>query len=103
LFPNLSPPELDAATLKTHLQAAFTFISEVGQTQVNSVAQIRDGVVLCKLVNNVRPDTIKNINEGGAKFKLAENITAFVSAARFVRALRLFFVVDRKVSHSSLV
>jgi len=35
-------------------------------------------------VNAVRPDTIKNINESGAKFKLAENVTAFVSAARFL-------------------
>ena len=64
--------DFDSATLSRHLQAVFSFISEVGKTPVSSVAQIKDGVVLCKLVNTIRPDTVKAINESGQKFKLAE-------------------------------
>lgn len=34
---------------------------------------LKDGVVLCKLINKIKPGSVAKINEGGATFKLMEN------------------------------
>ena len=49
------------------------------------VAQLADGVVLCRLVNAVRPNTIKKYNKpksNMSKFKRLENIQKFTTACR---------------------
>jgi len=43
---------------------------------------IKDGQVLCALVNSLMPGRIKKINTGGGIWKLQENITAFVRVCR---------------------
>jgi len=43
---------------------------------------LHDGKILCRLVNKIKPDTIKKINEQSMAFKQMENITYFMNAAR---------------------
>jgi len=43
---------------------------------------LKDGLVLCKLVNTIKPGTIKKTNESKMPFKQMENITFFMNAAR---------------------
>lgn len=45
---------------------------------------LRDGVVLCELVNAIMPGKIKKINRTGNVWQKQENITAFLRAAREV-------------------
>lgn len=41
---------------------------------------LRDGSVLCRLINKLAPGSVKKINESGADFKLMENINNFQKA-----------------------
>jgi len=41
---------------------------------------LKDGVILCKLVNAINPGSVKRINESKMAFKCMENLTAFVDA-----------------------
>uniref|UniRef100_A0A023FX39 Calponin n=1 Tax=Amblyomma parvum TaxID=251391 RepID=A0A023FX39_AMBPA len=43
---------------------------------------LRDGVVLCNLMNKLMPGCIPKINTSGGQFKLMENITHFQNAAK---------------------
>jgi transgelin len=43
---------------------------------------LKDGVILCKLVNALEPGKIKKVNESKMAFKCMENISAFLEAAR---------------------
>lgn len=43
---------------------------------------LRNGIVLCRLVNAVKPGTIKRVNAGSMAFKQMENITFFTNAIR---------------------
>ena len=36
---------------------------------------LKDGVILCKLMNKLSPGAVKKIHETGANFKLMENVT----------------------------
>lgn len=40
---------------------------------------LRDGVILCKLVNAIKPGSVKKINESKMAFKCMENLTGFVA------------------------
>jgi len=44
-------------------------------------ASLKDGVVLCKLMNKLSPDSVPKINMGGLAFKQMENIQHFLEAA----------------------
>merc|ERR1712166_505632 len=43
---------------------------------------LRDGQILCRLANTIRPGSVKKINKGAMVFKQRENITYFQSFAR---------------------
>ena len=39
---------------------------------------LKDGVILCKLMNTLSPGSIPKINISGANFKLMENVSRYV-------------------------
>jgi len=67
-------------------QATLNWINQVAKTNVSGSFSnaLKDGTVLCKLINTVRPDTITKINEYASKFRQAENLNAFNMAARYL-------------------
>ena len=58
--------------------------------------KLKDGVILCKLINKIRPGSVKNINSSKMAFKMMENIGFFLSAcmALGMQKLDLFQTVD---------
>jgi len=57
---------------------------------------LRDGVILCKLMNKLSPGAIPKINTSGAQFKMMENIQKFQKAAMAygVNEIDVFQTVD---------
>ena len=43
--------------------------------------KLKDGVILCKLIEKLQPNSIKNINTNKMAFKQMENIGNFLTAA----------------------
>ncbi|KAG5340449.1 MYPH protein, partial [Acromyrmex charruanus] len=43
---------------------------------------LRDGILLCRLVNDIKEGSVKKINETSLAFKCMENINAFLEAAK---------------------
>merc|ERR1712133_307692 len=41
---------------------------------------LKDGIVLCRVMNTLSPGSVAKINTSGSNFKLAENITRFQQA-----------------------
>jgi hypothetical protein len=49
---------------------------------------LQDGIILCELINKIKPGAIKTINPMGAsKFKQMENVTHFTEACRGIGVL----------------
>ncbi|KAF8570906.1 hypothetical protein P879_07641 [Paragonimus westermani] len=58
---------------------------------------LKDGVILCKLINKIKPGSVKRINENSTMpFKIMENINAFQEAIKAygVPASDVFQTVD---------
>ncbi|KAJ3662995.1 hypothetical protein Zmor_007307 [Zophobas morio] len=57
---------------------------------------LKDGQLLCKLVNTIKPSIVKKVNSSQMAFKCMENINAFLEAARElgVPAQETFQTVD---------
>merc|ERR1712226_317185 len=62
----------------------------------DTIEALKDGTMLCKLANVIRPGSVKKINSSKLAFKQMENIQFFLSAAQSwgVRAADLFQTVD---------
>ena len=43
---------------------------------------LKDGVVLCKLINKIQPGSVKKFKEKGPAFMLMENVQSFIQAAK---------------------
>jgi len=43
---------------------------------------LKDGIILCKLMNKLKPGSVSKINTTGATFKMMENINVFQKALR---------------------
>lgn len=52
---------------------------------------LKDGQVLCKLINKLKPGLVAKVNESGGQFKLMENIN------NFQKALKEYGVPDQDV------
>ncbi|KAI9503339.1 calponin homology domain-containing protein, partial [Coemansia spiralis] len=64
---------------------ATKFIEAVLGLQLEAAAlkdSLRDGVVLCRLINTLRPGAIKRINTKTLPFTQMENISNFLTAAQ---------------------
>lgn len=57
---------------------------------------LKDGVLLCKLVNVIKPGSVKKINNSSMPFKMMENISNFLKACRALGVAEhsLFETVD---------
>eukprot|EP00743_Colponemidia_sp_Colp-15_P002977 GILK01003220.1.p1 GENE.GILK01003220.1~~GILK01003220.1.p1 ORF type:complete len:246 (+),score=48.85 GILK01003220.1:46-738(+) len=57
---------------------------------------LKDGVLLCKLINKIKEGHISRINSLKSPFKMMENITAYIQSCRDfgVREMDLFSTVD---------
>ncbi|XP_046398737.1 myophilin [Ischnura elegans] len=74
----------------------------------NFYSTLKDGTLLCRLINKMQPGSIKKINEGNLAFKLMENINAFLENAKKmgVPTQELFQTVDlweRQNLHSVVI
>lgn len=52
---------------------------------------LKDGQVLCRLINKIKPGSVAKINESGGQFKMMENIN------NFQKALKSYGVPDQDV------
>jgi hypothetical protein len=56
----------------------LAWITKVTGESVGSVADLKSGIVLCNLVNKIRPNTILKINTYNAAYRKMENIDNFL-------------------------
>lgn len=68
--------------------------------QINSPADVqnslRDGVILCRLMSVIEPNSIKSVSNSNIPFKMMENINNFLDACEKigVKKIDLFQTVD---------
>jgi hypothetical protein len=75
-----------AAKRSTELdQEAQAWIEEIIGEKFPNVPYedaLKDGVILCKLINKLQPNAVPKYATSGGGFKLRENVSAFQNAAR---------------------
>eukprot|EP00298_Acanthocystis_sp_HF-20_P002248 c12689_g1_i1.p1 GENE.c12689_g1_i1~~c12689_g1_i1.p1 ORF type:complete len:307 (+),score=153.86 c12689_g1_i1:46-921(+) len=81
-------------------EEARKFVSQKSGVQIpsgkNCLAVLKDGVALCKMINALRPGSVKKINENKMAFMQMENIASYLSACESygVEQSALFQTVD---------
>ena len=85
-------PEMD----KVAQEWIETIIGEKFPAGVAYEDHIKDGIILCKLINKLAPGSVAKINESGGQFKMMENINNFQKAiqAYGVAEIDVFQTVD---------
>lgn len=70
-------------------QECLEWIKEITGEPINTSGDmdnffevLKDGVILCKLVNCIEAGSVKKINESKMAFKCMENISAFLASAQ---------------------
>lgn len=48
---------------------------------------LKDGVVLCELINKIKPGLINKINTSGGEFKMMENINKYELPPLYIKLL----------------
>ncbi|KAJ2043546.1 Protein kinase of the Mitotic Exit Network, partial [Coemansia sp. S2] len=91
--------QLKAEQQSRNYDTAIKFIDAVLGLQLDASTlrdSLRDGVVLCHLINKLRPGAIKSINTRSLPFTQMENISNFLAAARKLglESTDLFQTVD---------
>ncbi|KAJ1726528.1 Protein kinase of the Mitotic Exit Network, partial [Coemansia biformis] len=91
--------QLKAEQLSRNYDMAVRFIDAVLGLQLEACTlreSLRDGVVLCRLINALRPGAVKRINTKGLPFTQMENISNFLAAAQSLglESSDLFQTVD---------
>jgi hypothetical protein len=77
--------EKEAAKFDPQLQATVVhYIEDLTKERVGSdiIAGLKDGQILCKLGNAVKPGSIKTVNTSTMPFKQMENIANFLAMCR---------------------
>jgi hypothetical protein len=82
-------PQLEAQA-KNWIQAV------TGETITDLHQSLKDGVILCKLVNKIRPNTIRKINPPKSAFMMMENIGSFLKSCQAfgINKVDQFMTVD---------
>jgi len=72
------------------------FLDKPIEKQDDVHALLKDGTILCKLINIIRPGSVKKINTGNMAFKNMENINNFLSSCEKIgcKHLDMFQSVD---------
>ena len=68
-------------------QKVLAWVADVTEQEAdfsrgNLIDSLRDGVVLCELLNKLQPGTVKKIDRKGKPMSNTENITKFMTGAR---------------------
>ncbi|EKX46492.1 hypothetical protein GUITHDRAFT_152375 [Guillardia theta CCMP2712] len=80
----ISPGAYEGQYTGSDEEVARAWISEVTGEKLEGPLQecLKSGVVLCKLVNRIKSNSILRINTGPMPFPQRENVNAFCEAAR---------------------
>jgi len=77
---------------------ARTFIEDVVGEQLKGDLQseLKSGVILCKLMNKLKPGSIFNINNGKMSFMMMDNIQSYINACKKhgIPQSNLFVIAD---------
>jgi len=74
----------------------YPWVDDVSTSSKNFHSLLKDGKILCRLMNIINPGAIKKINESSMAFKQMENISHFLEAIEKygVKKVDLFQTVD---------
>ncbi|KAF0298608.1 Myophilin [Amphibalanus amphitrite] len=88
-------PELASETLEWIAQLTGESINTSGDT-ANFWETLKDGILLCNLVNQIQAGSVKKVQQSKMAFKCMENINSFLAAAKNlgVTSDELFQTVD---------
>jgi len=60
----------------------------------NCLLALKDGVALCKMINAIKPGSVKKVNESKMPFMQMENISAYLTACENYGVREVFQTVD---------
>ena len=86
------------SSIKDHIGEIYEtlfFIFQIGDQRAFA-APLKDGVILCTILNIIKPGTVKKINKGNKPFTMMENISMYLDACQSMGCQKsdLFQTVD---------